>query len=108
MGVGERFALAPLFGWITHPALLAAGAALTLVPLAIHWWSRRRVRTVEWAAMRLLGGAMRREERRVRIEDRLLLALRMLGVLLLGVLVAAPSVPLIGWVTTIAASNTSC
>lgn len=90
MGVGERFALAPLFGWITHPALLAAGAALTLVPLAIHWWSRRRVRTVEWAAMRLLGGAMRREERRVRIEDRLLLALRMLGVLLLGVLVARP------------------
>ena len=44
-----------LWAWVVHPGLLAGGALLAAVPLAIHWWSRRRVRTIDWAAMRLLA-----------------------------------------------------
>jgi hypothetical protein len=79
-----------LWAWVVHPGLLAGGALLAAVPIAIHWWSRRRVRTIDWAAMRLLAGAWRREERRTRIEDRALLALRVLAVLAAAVVVARP------------------
>ncbi|MFO0821318.1 MAG: BatA domain-containing protein [Pirellulales bacterium] len=76
--------------WFAHPGLVALGALLACVPVIIHWWSRRRVRTLDWAAMRLLVGAVQRDERRVRLEDVALLALRVLAVLLLAGAVARP------------------
>jgi hypothetical protein len=76
--------------WFAHPGLVAFGALLACVPVIIHWWSRRRVRTLDWAAMRLLVGAVQRDERRVRLEDVALLALRVLAVLLLAGAVARP------------------
>lgn len=90
MNGSEALLSSHLWAWVVHPGLLLGGALLAAVPLAIHWWSRRRVRTVEWAAMRLLAGAWRREERRTRLEDRALLALRVLAVLAAAVVVARP------------------
>ena len=46
---------------------LAAGAAVA-VPVAIHLLLRRRRLPVEWAAMELLREAIRRVERRRRLE----------------------------------------
>lgn len=75
-----------LNGW----ALLGMGAALTSVPIVIHLLNRRRVRTVPWAAMAWLLAAMRRNQRRLQLENWLVLALRVAAVLLLGLALARP------------------
>ena len=61
-----------MLGW------LAAAAA----PLLIHLLSRRRYREVPWAAMQYLLAAVRKNSRRIRIENWLLLAVRTALVLL--------------------------
>ncbi len=68
-----------------HPALLAWGAAAAAVPIVIHLLSRRRVRPRAWAAMQWLLAAMRKHQRRLRMENWLVLALRVAALLLLGV-----------------------
>ena len=57
---------------------IAAGVAVT-VPVAIHLLMRRRRKPVEWAAMELLREALRRVERKRRVERWLLLAVRCLS-----------------------------
>lgn len=69
---------------------LLGGTALAVVPIIIHWLSRRRYRRVPWAAMRFLLEAERETRRRVRLEQWLLLALRCLAMALLALLVARP------------------
>ena len=76
---------------LAHPGLLAVGGALVAVPVVIHWLRQRRVRTVEWAAMEFLRGAHRRERRRLKWEEALLLAARCVAVLLVALVVARPS-----------------
>ncbi len=73
-----------------HPGLLALGGALVAVPILIHLFSRRRVRRQPWAAMQWLLTAVKRHQRRLRIENWLLLLLRALAVLLLGLALARP------------------
>lgn len=72
-----------------HPGLLA-GAALIAVPILIHLLNKRRFRIVDWAAMDLLRQADRKNRRRLRLEDLLILLLRCLAVILLALLVARP------------------
>jgi hypothetical protein len=73
-----------LFAIFETPLLvggIAAGAAA--VPIVIHLLNRRRFRIVPWAAMRFLLAAQRKNTRRMRLEQLLLLAVRtMLAVLL--------------------------
>ena len=57
-----------MLGW------LAAAAA----PLLIHLWSRHRYREVPWAAMAFLLAAMRKNARRMQLQQWLLLAVRTL------------------------------
>ncbi len=71
-----------------HPTLFAAGAGAVSVPILIHLLNRRRFKIVEWAAMRFLQESVRKNRRRVRIEELILLALRCLAVFLLAVAVA--------------------
>ncbi len=78
------------FGFV-NPALLA-GLGLAAIPVVIHLLSRRRYRRVEWAAMRFVLDADRRNRRRVLMEQWVLLALRCLVVALLALLVARPFV----------------
>ncbi len=74
----------------TTPALFWAGAAAVAAPILIHLLARRRFRRIRWAAMRFIVDAEKRNKRRVRIEEMILLALRCLAVLLIGLLVARP------------------
>jgi len=72
--VSDGFILA--FGF-SSPALLL-GLALAGIPLLIHLLHRRRYVEHRWAAMQFLVAAMKRESRRVRLQNLLLLLLRTL------------------------------
>ncbi|MEX0679010.1 MAG: BatA domain-containing protein [Pirellulales bacterium] len=74
------------FGNILVLGWLAAAAA----PILIHLWNKRRYREVSWAAIEYLLAAMRKNSRRMRIEQLLLLAVRTLIIVLLVLAVAQP------------------
>jgi hypothetical protein len=76
------------FGWLNLPMLgwLTAAAA----PIVIHLWSRRRFHPMPWAAMQYLLAAVQKRQRRMRLEQWLLLALRTLIVLAVVAAVAQP------------------
>jgi hypothetical protein len=69
-----------MLGW------LAAAAA----PIVIHLWNKRKHREVEWAAMEYLLAAIRKNSRRIRVEQWLLLAIRTSIVVLAVLAVAGP------------------
>ena len=75
-------------GFANIPLLYALAAAG--VPVLIHLLNRRRFREVSWAAMQFLLAAVRRNRRRVRIEQWLLLLLRTLVVILVVMAMAKP------------------
>ena len=70
--------------------LLIWGTLLGAVPLIIHLLNRRRFRRVEWAPMRYLKLTIQRNRRRVRIEQLLLLLLRIALPVLLFFYLARP------------------
>lgn len=72
------------------PGLLLAGALAATLPILIHLLFRRRRRPVAWAAMSILREAIRRTERRRRIERWVLLALRCALVACVAAAVAEP------------------
>ena len=80
----------PVLAAFITPALAMAGAGAVSLPILIHLLARRRFKRIRWAAMDFLIDAERRNRRRVRMEEWILLALRCLAVLLLGFLVARP------------------
>ncbi len=73
-----------------HPGLLVAGLVAVLLPILIHLLTRRRRKTVRWGAMRFLMEAYRRQKRRLRLEQFLLLAMRCLLIGLIGFGLARP------------------
>lgn len=75
---------------LLNPGLLILGGILVGVPILIHLLSRRRIQRVPWAAMQWLMAAVKRHQRRLRIENWLILLLRALAVLLLGLALARP------------------
>lgn len=72
-----------------NPLLLWA-VPLCSVPIVIHLLNRRRFKKVPWAAMEYLLAAMKRNRKRLRMEQWLVLLLRTLAVLLLVGLVSRP------------------
>ena len=72
------------------PAFFWAGALLMAAPILIHIINRRRFKRVDWAAMDFLLRAMKRNRRRLRFEQILLLATRCSLLLLLGLALARP------------------
>jgi hypothetical protein len=80
----------PLAFTFLSPAFALAGLALAAIPIIIHILNRRRYRTVNWAAMDFLLRAMRKNRRRVRFEQLLLLAMRCLLLAMLGTALARP------------------
>lgn len=72
------------------PGLALAGALCVGLPVLVHLMLRRRRRPYEWAAMDLLREAIRRVERRRRLERWLLLAVRCLVVALAAGAIAGP------------------
>ncbi|GEM_PF-437712 len=71
---------------------IAIGAGAVSVPIIIHLLNRRRYRIVTWAAMRFLLAAQKQNTRRLRIEQLLLLLVRV-GVIALIVLAMASVTP---------------
>jgi hypothetical protein len=59
-----------------NPVMLAGMAALG-VPVAIHLLNRFRVKDTDWGAMKFLQLALRHQERRIKLQDLILLALRL-------------------------------
>jgi len=78
-----------LFSLWTHPAMLAWLAAAG-APLILHLLNRRRHREVVWAAMQYLLAAMKKNSRRILIEQWILLAVRTLLIALVVLAVAEP------------------
>jgi hypothetical protein len=70
------------------PAIFAAGAAATSIPIIIHLLNRRRFKTLIWAAMDFLLAAERRNSRRLRFQRWLLLILRILAILIIAAAIA--------------------
>lgn len=79
-----------LAGWMVNPWLFLAGAGLVSAPIIIHLLNKRKFKIVDWAAMDFLLEADKRNRRRVRLENFILLLLRCLAVLLIGLLLARP------------------
>jgi hypothetical protein len=70
--------------------LLIWGTLLGAIPLIIHLMNRRRFRRVEWAPMRYLKMTIRRNRRRIQIEQLLLLLVRIALPVLLFFFLARP------------------
>lgn len=72
-----------------NPGLLwfALGGA---VPVIIHLLHRQKFRRVRWAAMEFLLNALRKTQRRMRVENLILLLVRILVMILLAMAVARP------------------
>ena len=82
-----------LSGWMSNPLMLGVGALAVLSPIIIHLLNKRRFKIVDWAAMSFLFDADKKNRRRVKLENFLLLLLRCLAMLLLGLLLAKPFLP---------------
>src|SRR5436190_19200762 len=80
-----------LAAWFVAPWFAAAGAALASIPIIIHILNRRRFKTVRWAAMEYLLQAMRKNRRKLKFEQWLLLAMRCLLIFLMGLALARPT-----------------
>jgi hypothetical protein len=81
---------------LANPALLWTGLGLVAVPILIHFFFRRRHRVVRWAAMEFLLAALRKQKRRIEVENLVLLLLRCAAILLLALAVARPAVEAAG------------
>ncbi|TVQ75520.1 MAG: VWA domain-containing protein [Phycisphaeraceae bacterium] len=79
-----------------HPAIFIAGVAAVSIPILIHLLLRQRRKPIPWAAMRFLLEAFRRQRRRLRVQQWLLLATRCLIVLLLAAAIARPLIDAAG------------
>src|SRR5437660_8865020 len=84
----------PVFGIIlgffeTPLIALAVAAGAASIPIIIHLLNRKRFRVVTWAAMRFLLAAQRKNARKLRLEQLILLGVRTLLVLLLVLAMAS-------------------
>lgn len=82
----------PILIWaaFANPLMLWGLAAASL-PIIIHLLNRRKFRETRWAAMRFLLAAIRKNQRRVRIEQWILLAVRTLLLVFLALALARPA-----------------
>lgn len=70
--------------------LLLFGALAFAIPLVIHLLNRRRLQEVHWGAVHLLHNVVKKNHRRLRIEQLLLLMIRIGIPILLALLMAKP------------------
>ena len=84
-----------------HGTLFWGGIGLVSIPIIIHLITRRRFRRLEWAAMEFLLEALKKNHRRVRLEQLILLLCRVAVVALIVMAVARPhlSQDRFGWLS---------
>jgi len=68
--------------------IMLGGTLAAAVPATLHLWAKSKPRTVRWAAMHLLRGAEASQSRRMRIEQLILLLLRILIPVAMALLMA--------------------
>lgn len=71
-------------------ALILGWLAAAALPIIIHLWNKRKYREVPWAAMEYLLAAIRKNSRRIQLEQWLLLTVRTLIVALVVLAMAEP------------------
>ena len=76
--------------------LLQMGIAAVSLPIIIHLLNRRKYRERSWAAMRFLLAAIRKNQRKIRVEQWLLLAVRTLLILCVVSAMAKPFLESLG------------
>ncbi len=69
------------------------GALAVAIPIAIHFWHRKQGKPLPWAATGWLEEKQQQQSRGLRLDDRWLLLVRCLLVVLLAVLLAQPMLP---------------
>lgn len=79
-----------VLGAFVTPGLFIGGLAAAGAPILIHLLARRRFKRLRWAAIDFLLQAERKNKRRLRLEEWILLALRCLAVILIGAALARP------------------
>ena len=72
-----------------NPFMLAGLSAVS-IPIIIHLLNRRKFERVVWAAMRFVRLSVEKNQRRIKVEDMLLLILRCLLLALLALALARP------------------
>ena len=82
-----------MWSWLANPWMLGLGGLAVSLPILIHLLNKRRFKIVNWAAMDFLFDAEKKNRKRVRLENFILLLLRCLAMLLLGLLLARPFLP---------------
>src|SRR5437868_11715612 len=70
--------------------LMLAGLSAVSIPIIIHLLNRRKFERVVWAAMRFVRLSVEKNQRRIKVEDMLLLMLRCLLLALLAIALARP------------------
>jgi len=70
--------------------ILLFGIAAIAAPIIIHMFMNRKVKPVVWAAMRFLKASVQKNQKRMNVEDLLLLLLRCLLLILLALALARP------------------
>ncbi|MBW3540233.1 MAG: BatA domain-containing protein [Planctomycetes bacterium] len=88
----------PLIAFGFASPWLLGGLVLGGIPIVIHLLHKRQYKTTDWAAMRFLMAAIRRNARRLRLEQLILLAVRTAILLLLALALAQPYVEALGTV----------
>ncbi len=91
-------------GFANVPLLWGLGAAS--LPIIIHLLNKRKFRETRWAAMRFLLAAIRKNSRRIQIEQWLLLAIRTLIIVLVVSAMAKPFLEGLGALPVIAGQRT--
>ncbi|MCE9603987.1 MAG: BatA domain-containing protein [Planctomycetia bacterium] len=81
--------ITPLLAFVANPLMLGWLAAAS-APLIIHLLNKRKYREAPWAAMQYLMAAIKKNSRRLQLEQWLLLAVRTLLILLVVVAAAEP------------------
>lgn len=83
-------ALTPVFALGFVNVAMLGGLAAASIPILLHLLNRRKFRERRWAAMRFLLAAIKKNQRRIRLEQLLLLAVRTLLILLVVLAMARP------------------
>lgn len=79
----------PALAFFASPWMLLWGLAAAL-PLILHYWSRRQRQETTWAAMEFVVAAVRKNARRLKLEQLLLLAVRTAILALFALALADP------------------
>ncbi|MCD6416021.1 MAG: VWA domain-containing protein [Planctomycetes bacterium] len=75
-----------------NPTVLLALSAVS-IPIIIHFLHRRNAETFQWGAMRFLQASLAARNRRIMLEEMLLMALRCMAVALVAMAAARPFLP---------------